>query len=493
MLLFADLTTWITPLWLISVGVAAAAVILAAAYGLLWAARRPAAVEVGGRIKEGLMMPLVYLAGLLTIFSLIALPVVPYRSLLAAVGRISAVGSEEVVITVPPATPRYDMEVPVRGAELQSYAMTSDQPVTVNVRTIGGKGLSPYHQVKLNGGDEKTWSKAGIADKQFVGESLKWTATNVGSQPAQIKLTFDTDIEFPEVRIVPIAAAFVVAFFAAYLLFVFASTKVASIALTTAREAISQPLFYVVMFMGLVLLLAFIFIPYNTFGEDIKMLKDSGLTLIMVLSMIVAIWAASVSVADEIEGRTALTLLSKPIHRWQFVIGKFLGVLQPVVLMFVMLGFFFLITVCYKVVYDARESAQPEPMWQACYLEMARIFPGLVLGFFETVVLAAISVALSTRLPMIANLLICASIYVLGNLVPLLVNSAVGKFEPVQFVGQFLAVVLPVLENFNIQPAIAGGVPVPLSYLAWALLYCVLYSTVALLVGLVLFDDRDLA
>jgi hypothetical protein len=94
---------------------------------------------------------------------------------------------------------------------------------------------------------------------------------------------------------------------------------------------------------------------------------------------------------------------------------------------------------------------------------------------------------------MIANLLICASIYVLGNLVPMLVNSAVGKFEPVQFVGQFLAVVLPVLENFNIQPAISGGVPVPLAYLGWALLYCVLYSSVALLIGLVLFDDRDLA
>src|SRR5215213_1884002 len=139
MLLIADLTTWITPLWLLSIGVASAVLLLAAVYGLLWIAKRPAAIEIGGRIKESLMMPVVYLAGLLVVFSLIALPVVPYRSLLAAVGRISSVGTQEVTITVPAATPQFSMEVPVRGSELQSYVMTSDQPVTVNVRTIGGR------------------------------------------------------------------------------------------------------------------------------------------------------------------------------------------------------------------------------------------------------------------------------------------------------------------------------------------------------------------
>ena len=68
------------------------------------------------------------------------------------------------------------------------------------------------------------------------------------------------------------------------------------------------------------------------------MLKDSGLTTIMVLAILVAVWTASVSVADEIEGRTALTLLSKPISRRQFVLGKFLGIVWPILLMFVVLG-----------------------------------------------------------------------------------------------------------------------------------------------------------
>jgi hypothetical protein len=50
-----------------------------------------------------------------------------------------------------------------------------------------------------------------------------------------------------------------------------------------------------------------------------------------------------------------------------------------------------------------------------------------------------------------------------------------------------------VLDHFNIQAAVAGGKRVPADYLAWALLYCVLYSAVAMLLALILFEDRDLA
>jgi ABC-type transport system involved in multi-copper enzyme maturation permease subunit len=207
----------------------------------------------------------------------------------------------------------------------------------------------------------------------------------------------------------------------------------------------------------------------------------------------VAVWSASVSVSEEVEGRTALTVLSKPVKRRQFILGKFLGVLGPVVVLFILLGFLFLVTVSFKVVYDARETAKTEPTWGACYVEMIRIVPGLVLAFFETVVLAAISVAISTRLPMLANLIVCSTIYVLGHLVPLVVNSSVGKFEIVRFVGQFMATVLPVLDHFNIQAAVAAGAVVPLDYLGMAFLYCVLYSAIAMLLGLAMFEDRDLA
>ena len=269
--------------------------------------------------------------------------------------------------------------------------------------------------------------------------------------------------------------------------------KVAAIAWTTSKEAMSQPLFYVLLTIGVFGLILFPYVPYNTLGEDIKMVKDEGLTLVMVLSILMALWTASVSIAEEIEGRTALTLLSKPVGRREFILGKFLGILVPVAIMFLVLGAIFLASVSYKVVYDARESALADPTVASCQAEMLQVAPGLLLAFMEAVVLTAISVAISTRLPMLANLIICASIYVLGHLVPILANSAVGQIEFVRFVANLLAAILPVLDHFNISAGISTGQNVPGEYLAWAGLYCLIYSTVAMLVALLLFEDRDLA
>lgn len=283
------------------------------------------------------------------------------------------------------------------------------------------------------------------------------------------------------------------ALYALFLLLRLTAPKVAAIARTTAKEAMSQPLFYVLLTIGVFAIVLFPFIPYHTFGEDVKMVKSSGLTLIKVLAIVLGVWTASVSIAEEIEGRTALTLLSKPIGRRQLILGKFLGIVGPVALLFIILGALFLASVSYKAVYDAREACAQEPTAQECLDQMVQVIPGLPLALMETVVLVSVGVAISTRLPMIPNLLICVTVYVLGHMVPVLVDSSAGQFEIVRWFGQFLATVLAVLEHFSMEGAISTGQTVPWAYLAWAGVYCLLYTTAAMLVALLLFEDRDLA
>ena len=269
--------------------------------------------------------------------------------------------------------------------------------------------------------------------------------------------------------------------------------KIAAIAWTTGKEAVSQPLFYILLGCGIFLLTLSLFLPYFTFGEDVKVVEENGLTLVMLLSIILGLWTASVSLAEEIEGRTALTVLCKPISRRDFVLGKFLGILGPVAILFIVLGVFFLASVSYKVFYEARETAEPEPNSQQCLQEVERIAPGLVLAFFETTVMVSISVAISTRLGMLPNLVICLSIYVLGHLVPMLAKSAMGQMAIVTFIADLLAANLPVLDHFNIYGAIASGERVPLGLLGWDALYCLAYSSLAMLAALLMFEDRDLA
>lgn len=297
----------------------------------------------------------------------------------------------------------------------------------------------------------------------------------------------------PLLGVLPAGALAVVVLWVLFKLLQWTAPKLAAIAWTTAKETLSQPLFYLLLAIGIFLLILFPFIPYNTFGEDVKVIKDEGLTLIMVLAVILALWTASASIADEIEGRTALTLLSKPIARWQFIIGKFLGIIGPVAMLFIVLGVVFLASVSFKVVYDARETSQLAPTWQQCATEVWQITPGLVLSFMEAVVLASISVAIATRLPMVPNLVICFSIYVLGHLAPLVLNSSARQIEPVSFMARLFATVLPVLDHFNITAAVSTGQAVPLVYLAWAAGYCLLYSSMAMVLALLLFEDRDLA
>lgn len=489
----AIMSTWVTPIWLLSIGAALGLAVLGAVYGVLRLAKPSMAEAAAAAVRESILQPIFYLAVFLSMFAVVATLVVPYRSIISSVMRLGSVGHVEQEFTIPAATNDERIALPFRVGEVRSFVLESDQPLTVI--TLAIKGAGEGGMVGLSGGADEVfrWVRPNAAEAAFPTGLTEWSVRNTGEQPAKLRISAETDIEFPEVRVIPLTAVALVSLFAFYFVLRFLMPKVAAIALTTAKESMSQPLFYVVMALGCFALLAFIFIPYNTFGEDVKMLKDSGLTMIMVLSMIVAIWSASVSIADEIEGRTALTLLSKPIGRREFILGKFLGILAPVVIMFVMLGVLFLATISYKMVYDARETAQHEPTWQLCFTEMIRTVPGLVLAFFETVVMAAISVAISTRLPMLANLIVCSSIYVLGHLVPLVVQSSVGKLEIVRFMGQFFATILPVLDHFNIQATVAAGVPVPLSYLGWALLYCLLYSGIAMLLALAMFEDRDLA
>ncbi|QDT72673.1 ABC transporter permease [Lacipirellula limnantheis] len=486
----SKLTIWLTPIWILAVGVTIGALILLLMWGVTWLVNRRAARSIAEAVGEGILRPISYVVISMAALALLASPSMPVERIMASLKRLPDVAPIVEKVEVGPR--KADVEIPAsfRATELQSFTITSDQDVAVNVAAKKGF-VEPL--ILVQGGEPYSWSPGSSTPRGFEGDVTTVYVTNESDSPANVSIQMYTDVETPQVRAIPIAAASTIGLYVLYLLVRFLAPRTSVIAAATAKETIAQPLFTMLVMIGIVALVAFVFIPYNTFGEDVKMLKTSGMTMIKVLAIIMALWTASTSVADEIEGRTALTVLSKPVGRRQFIVGKFLGILWPIVLMFVILGIVFLLTVSFKVVYDARESAKTTPEWTECYLEVVRIIPGLVLAFLEAVILAAISVAVSTRLPMLPNLVICGSIYVLGHLAALIVKSAAGEIVFVRFIGKLLSVILPVLDHFEIEGAIAGASSVPMSYLGWALLYSVLYSGAAILLALIFFEDRDLA
>jgi ABC-type transport system involved in multi-copper enzyme maturation permease subunit len=291
-----------------------------------------------------------------------------------------------------------------------------------------------------------------------------------------------------------------------------------AVALAAFLEGIRQPMFWMITSIAAGLMYVSIVIPYFTFGEDAKMVKELGFDTIMIVSVIFSVLAASMSISEEIEGRTAITVMSKPVSRRQFLLGKFLGILLAAVLMTLLLGWAFNGVLYFKPLFD--NEPPPDPAWvslmQAHYgptfgqptvsflsgtllwiataIEAA---PGLIFGLCKTMVLLSIAVALSTRLPLIVNLISCLVIFFFGHLTHSLVQISENRFRLVNFIAKTFETILPGLNNFDLSALIAKDTPTDPAdlwrYVGFVFGYAFVYSTIALVFGLILFEDRDLA
>jgi len=316
--------------------------------------------------------------------------------------------------------------------------------------------------------------------------------------------------------------------------------KGGAIALAAFREGVRQPMFWLLFGFAFAALTVSPFIPYWTFGEDHLVVREIGYDTILLIAAVFGALAASMSISEEIEGRTAVTLMSKPVSRRHFLIGKFLGIILAAGVLFALLGTYFEGITLFKPWWDKSDqpwwnqqntsivipTESPAPPWIMNLLQrwslpgattdllrgiglwthlMLDIAPGLILGFSQAMVLIALAVSLATRVPMVVNLVAVVVIFFLAHLAPVLVSIGyeAQRTNPgpvsqiLNFMAQLFDLVLPNLESFRLEPALLNDTPIaPIDfaqYLASVSLYGVLYTSIVLLFGLILFEDRDLA
>ncbi|NBO91256.1 MAG: hypothetical protein EBV06_02905 [Planctomycetia bacterium] len=315
--------------------------------------------------------------------------------------------------------------------------------------------------------------------------------------------------------------------------------KGGAVALAAFREGTRQPTFWLLFFLALLLMAAWVVVPYFTFGEDYLVVKQLGYDTIMLAAVLFGTLAASLSISEEIEGRTAITVMSKPISRRQFMLGKFAGITLAGLFMFGLLGVYFEGVLMVKHWWDKLEAPKesdvvqaalgvvPTPPWVNDLLtkwdlpggptdllrgvfqwaaHAADTLPALVLCFSQVMVLVALAVALATRVPMVVNLVVILVVFLLANLTPTLLavarktseeqaGSTVGRL--LTFVAQVFDTLLPDLGAFTLDPALLTDAPPPfalfMKYVGSVTLYGAIYTGIVLLFGLVLFEDKDLA
>jgi hypothetical protein len=319
--------------------------------------------------------------------------------------------------------------------------------------------------------------------------------------------------------------------------------KGGAVASATFREGCRQPMFWVITLLANAAIWLSVVIPYFTFGDDYKMMKQIGFDIVMLAAVLFGVLAASMSISEEIEGRTAVTLMSKPVNRRQFLIGKYLGIIMACLIMALLLSWSLTYALRAMREFDPINNtpdpteisgAAPEKVVDPMTFEaqrtvvppfvkavpsapgklvargaglwfsdaLAHLF-GVALGFGQVMILVAIASALATRLTFVVNIVICLLVYFLGHLTPVVVQATrqargegVGR-GLVGFLGQLFDVLLPALESFNMGRVIIRESPLPLwefgGYVLTVFGYSLIFTAIALLVGLLLFEDRDLA
>lgn len=265
------------------------------------------------------------------------------------------------------------------------------------------------------------------------------------------------------------------------------------VAFSTFQESIRQPAFYALLLLG-VALLAFSFVlpTFQLEAGEVKFVRDIGLGTFSLCILLLGIFSAANLITTEIENKTAMTVMSKPLRRHEFVIGKYLGIVLSMLFLALILTAVFVPVIIGKVAGGdivLRNQRAYEAMWP----ELSVIFPGLLLGILQAMVLVAVSVALSTRLPMILNVSISFALFVLSNMSGPLTDYLAEKQAAFASLARVFYYILPNLgSTVEVNSGIGLGKAVPGVFLGWSLLYALLYVTAALGLAVFLFQDREL-
>lgn len=252
-------------------------------------------------------------------------------------------------------------------------------------------------------------------------------------------------------------------------------SRVWALATSTVRELVRDKVLYSILFFAALLLLVSLAMKEITIGDSDKVVRGVALAGISAMGSVIAVFLGVQLVHKEIERKTIYTLASKPIPRWQILLGKYLGLWLTLVLE---LG---ILTVFYTLIVGSRQG-----------LPAGGVYLSIVMLMVELSLLTAWSTLFSTfASPLMASAYsIC--IYLIGHFTDDLHAFGEASDNPsFKLVAEVVYKVLPNLELFNIRTEAVLNIPVPAVELAWAAAYGLGYTALVLAVAIAVFERRD--
>lgn len=252
--------------------------------------------------------------------------------------------------------------------------------------------------------------------------------------------------------------------------------RIWAIALNVFREVIRDRILYIIGFFAILQLAAMPLLREVAAATENKMFVDFGLACITILSVLVAVFVGTGLINKEIEKRTVLVLIPKPLSRSEFIIGKHLGLSAVLgVLLAAMTIIYFIGLNLAKITYPT-----------------GSILISILYLFIELSLLTGVALLFGVFTSSLLATLLTLAIYLAGHLSPDIVKlGEVSKNETIQNITQSLYLVLPDLSRLDLKnQAVYGVLPPPMTLFAHAG-YGLIYTVLLIAIAIVIFSRRE--
>ena len=256
------------------------------------------------------------------------------------------------------------------------------------------------------------------------------------------------------------------------------SMRLVHIASNTFREAVRDRVLYNLIAFALLMSGAAILVGQISIDIERLVVVNLGLTAVTLFGVVIAIFIGIGLVSKEIEKRTLFTVLSRPVRRWEFVVGKFFGLTGTLVVN----TFFMAIGVFLALLYVGRH-------FQAADLGILTALLFIILQFLIVCSLALLFSSFSS--PMLAAVFTFA-LFVIGNLSEDLRGFAAATHGITRWITTAIAYLVPNFSALNVISQVAHGEGVAGRLIFYDSLYALLYSAMAISGAVLIFQRRNL-
>lgn len=270
-----------------------------------------------------------------------------------------------------------------------------------------------------------------------------------------------------------------------------------------------HPLYHILLGVAAVFILTSKFMTHYQFNMEINLVREMGIATFMLWALLIDLFLPLIVVTRELEDRTALTLLAKPIRRSDFLLGRFCGLVLALIPGIVFLAGILFLTLVWMSMGKGpiTDVAVAEAMkdgsgafaaawslsWEGVVAPQGGVvLQGAFLSFLMGVVLAAISVSFAAFFPTIVSVGATTLLFLIGNVTTYMVGS-VQRLDAAPLTGavQGIAYVLPNFGYFNLQNAFNEGRIASLAYMGTVSLYSVVYVSAVFFVSCSVFHTRE--